>query len=228
MTETPKTSRFARLRKAFISGFMLLAPFFVTCWVFFLLFKTIGGGFRDYLFFFLPSSLREQSSLSVVWNILATCVVVVLITILGFVSRYVLGRYFLGLAERLIQTIPGVNGVYNTVKQMVTTFRAQNRNLFTKAVLVEFPRKGVHTIGLLTSKAQGEAQANVGKELWTIFVPTTPNPTSGYLLLIPKDEIVELDMGVADAMKFIVSGGSVAPLWPSTPSSDGPNRSISS
>ena len=207
MSETPNPFRFAQLRNAFLSGFMLLAPFLVTCWVFFLVFKVIGGGFRDYLFFFLPSSLREQSSLSVVWNILATAIVVVLITVFGYVSRYVLGRYFGGLAERFIQTIPGVNGVYNTVKQMVTTFGTQNRNLYTKVVLVEFPRKGVHTIGFLTSKAQGEAQASVGGELWTVFVPTTPNPTSGYLLLIPKDEIVELEMSVGDGMKVIVSGG---------------------
>jgi hypothetical protein len=104
MSETPNPFRFAQLRNAFLSGFMLLAPFLVTCWVFFLVFKVIGGGFRDYLFFFLPSSLREQSSLSVVWNILATAIVVVLITVFGYVSRYVLGRYFGGLAARKTET----------------------------------------------------------------------------------------------------------------------------
>jgi uncharacterized membrane protein len=139
----------------------------------------------------------------------------VLVTLLGYVSRYVLGKYFGGLAERFIQTIPGVSGVYNTVKQIVATFGTQNRNLFNKVVLVEFPRKGAYTIGFLTSKTQSEAQARVGQELWSVFVPTTPNPTGGYLLLIPKDEIIELEMSVGDGMKLVFSGGAVTPPWPS-------------
>jgi uncharacterized membrane protein len=210
-----KPSRFTLLRKAFISGFMLLAPFFVTAWVFLWLFEMIGGEFRDFLLFFLPASLRANPNLSVVWNIFATLIVVALVTLLGHLSRHMFGRYFSALAERLIQTIPGVSGVYNTVKQIVTTFGAQNRNLFNKVVLLEFPRKGVHTIGFLTSKVQGEAQTRLGRELWTVYVPTTPNPTSGYILLIPKDEIIELDMSVSDGMKLVISGGVVVPPWPS-------------
>lgn len=213
MSDPLTPSRFARLRNAFLSGFLLLAPLFVTCWVFLLLFENIGGFFRPVLLPFVPEQLREYA---IVWNILATAIVIVLITLLGYISRYVLGKYFGGLAERFIQTIPGVSGVYNTVKQIVATFGTQNRNLFSKVVLVEFPRKGAHTIGFLTSKAQGEAQARVGKELWTVFVPTTPNPTGGYLLLIPKDEIIELDMNVGDGMKLVISGGAVIPPWPPT------------
>jgi len=214
MSDLPTSSRFALLRNAFLSGLMLLAPLFITFWVFLLLFEKIGGGFRDYFFFFVPSSLREHPSLAIVWNVLATIIVVTLITLLGYVSRYVLGKYFGGLAERFIQTIPGVSGVYNTVKQIVSTFSTQNRNLFSKVVLVEFPRKGAHTLAFLTSKTQGEAQARVGQELWTVFVPTTPNPTGGYLLLIPKDEIIELEMSVGDGMKLVISGGAVVPPWP--------------
>jgi uncharacterized membrane protein len=210
--DLPTPSRFVLLRNAFLSGFMLLAPLFVTCWVFLLLFENVGGFFRPLFVRFVPEQLRD---FDIVWNIIATVIVVVLITLLGYVSRYVLGKYFGGLAERFIQTIPGVNGVYNTVKQLVATFSTQNRSLFSKVVLIEFPRKGAHTIAFLTSKAQGEAQARAGKELWTVFVPTTPNPTGGYLLLIPKDEIIELDMSVGDGMKLVISGGAVVPPWPS-------------
>ncbi len=192
---------------------MLLAPLFVTAWVFLLLFEKIGGGFRPILLPFVPEQLRDYD---IVWNILATIIVVALITLLGYVSRYVLGKYFGGLAERIIQTIPGVNSVYNSVKQIVSTLSTQNRNLFNKVVLIEFPRKGVHTIGFLTNKAQAEAQARVGQELWTVFVPTTPNPTGGYLLLIPKDEIIELEMSVGEGMKLVISGGAVVPPWPTT------------
>jgi len=215
MSDTPTPSRFVQLRNAFLSGFMLLAPLAFTCWVFLLLFENVGGFFRPLLVPFAPERLRNYD---IIWNILATIIVVVLITLLGYISRYVLGKYFGGLAERFIQTIPGVSGVYNTVKQIVATFGTQNRNLFNKVVLVEFPRKGVHTIGFLTSKTQSEAQARVGAELWTVFVPTTPNPTGGYLLLIPKDEIIELEMSVGDGMKLVISGGAVVPHWPSTKS----------
>ena len=212
MSDTPTPSRFVQLRNAFLSGVMLLAPLAFTCWVFLLLFENVGGFFRPLLVRFVPESLRD---FDILWNILATIIVVLLITLLGYVSRYVLGKYFGGLAERFIQTIPGVSGVYNTVKQIVATFSTQNRDLFNKVVLVEFPRKGVHTIGFLTSKTQSEAQARVGQELWTVFVPTTPNPTGGYLLLIPKDEIIELEMSVGDGMKLVISGGAVTPPWPS-------------
>ncbi|MFT3780661.1 MAG: DUF502 domain-containing protein [Nibricoccus sp.] len=213
MSDSPNPSRFTRLRNAFLSGFMLLAPLFVTCWVFVLLFENIGGFFRPLLQQFVPEELRK---LDIIWNILATLIVVIAITLLGYLSRYVLGKYFGGLAERFIQTIPGVSGVYNTVKQLVATFSSQNRNLFSKVVLVEFPRKGAHTIAFLTSKTQGEAQARAGKELWTVFVPTTPNPTGGYMLLLPKEEIIELDMSVGDGMKLVISGGAVVPPWPVT------------
>jgi len=211
MSDTPKPSRFILLRNAFLSGFMLLAPLFVTCWVFLFLFENIGGFFRPLMVRFVPEQLRD---FDILWNILATIIVVILVTLLGYISRYVLGKYFGGLAERFIQTIPGVSGVYNTVKQLVATFSTQNRSLFSKVVMVEFPRRGAYTIGFLTSKTQSEAQARVGQELWTVFVPTTPNPTGGYLLLIPKDEIVELEMSVGDGMKLVISGGAVVPPWP--------------
>lgn len=207
----PPPSRLAQLRNAFLSGLMLLAPLFVTCWVLALLFENIGGIFTPMLQRFVPEQFREYD---ILWNILSTVIAFVLITLLGYLSRYVLGKYFGGLAERFIQTIPGVSGVYNTVKQIVSTFSSQNRNLFSKVVQVEFPRPGMYAIGFLTNKAQGEIQTRTGKELWTVFVPTTPNPTSGFLVLLPKEEVVELDMSVGDGMKFVISGGSVVPPWP--------------
>lgn len=215
--DIPPPSKFTQLRNAFLSGFMLLAPLFVTCWVFLLLFEKIGGIFRPMLQSFVPEHFRDYD---ILWNILATVLAIIAITLLGYLSRYVLGKYFGGLAERFILTIPGVNTVYNTVKQLVATFGTKNRNLFNKVVLVEFPRKGVHTIGFLTSKVQGEAQARAGKELWSVFVPTTPNPTGGYFMLFPKEEIVELDMSVGDGMKFVISGGAVVPPWAATKKSE--------
>lgn len=212
-SQQPQASVFASLRNAFISGVLMLAPLAITWWVFSALFERVGGSFRDTFFFFVPETLRKHPSLDLVFNILATLIVVILLTALGYVSRYVLGRYFGSLAERFIQRVPGVGNVYNTVKQIVSTFSSQHRQLFSKVVLVEFPRPGVYSIGFLTNKTQGEIQAKAGIELWTVFIPTSPNPTSGFLLLLPKAQITELDMSVGDGMKMIISGGAVVPSW---------------
>lgn len=207
-------TRLASLRNAFITGLLLLAPIAVTWLVFSWLVEKVGGGFRDIFFFYVPETLRNHPSLGVVWDILSTIIVLIVVTALGYVSRLFLGRYFGGVAERFILGIPGIGTVYSTVKQIVDTFSSQNRNLFSKVVLIEFPRAGVHSIAFLTNKTQGEPQAKTKEEVWTLFVPTTPNPTSGFLIMLPRSEITELEMSVGDGMKMVISGGSVVPPWP--------------
>jgi uncharacterized membrane protein len=207
----PPPSLWVQLRNAFISGALLLAPLVVTIWAFTKIIDLIGGTFRPYFFFYLPDAVRDRPSLAILWDVLATLMVIVLVTILGYVSRDVFGRFFVGAAERLMLRIPGVGPVYTTVKQIVDTFGTPNRNMFSKVVLVEFPRPGSWAMGFLTSKTQGEPQLRTGREVWTVFVPTTPNPTSGYLVLLPPSEIVELDLTVGEGMKMIISGGAVVP-----------------
>ena len=206
-------SRLTSVRNAFVTGLLLLAPLAVTWVVFSWLVGQVGGGFRPVFFFFVPEQLLSQPGLDVIWNLLATLVVILLVTLLGYVSRYVFSHFFGQVAERIIQSVPGVSTVYNTVKQIVETFGSQSRSVFSKVVLVEFPRKGVWSIGFLTNKAQGEPQALTTAEVWSVFVPTTPNPTSGFLVLFPKGDIIELDMSVGDGMKMIISGGTVIPPW---------------
>jgi uncharacterized membrane protein len=210
----PSTSRIVAFRNAFLSGALMLAPLIVTIWAFGTIIGLVGGTFRPLYEHSLPQSLQRIPFL---WDLLATAVVILLVTLLGYLSSYVFGKYFLSIGERALQRIPGIGGVYNSVKQIVTTFGTQNRNLFNKVVLVEFPRRGLWTLGFLTNKQQGEAQSVVGTETWTVFVPTTPNPTSGFLLMLPRDDVVELEMSVGDGMKMIISGGAVVPPWPHVP-----------
>ncbi|MDP1581029.1 MAG: DUF502 domain-containing protein [Candidatus Didemnitutus sp.] len=206
-------TRFTSLRNAFLTGLLLLAPIAVTWLVFSWLVDRVGGGFKDIFFFYVPDTLRNHTSLGLLWNLLSTLLVVVLVTFLGYLSRLFLGKFFGGMAERFIASIPGISTVYSTVKQIVETFNTQNRNLFSKVVLVEFPRRGTYAIAFLTSKTRGEPQAKTQSEVWTLFVPTTPNPTSGFLIMVPQSDIVELDMSVGDGMKMVISGGSVVPPW---------------
>jgi uncharacterized membrane protein len=215
MDEPTKTYPFyVTLRNAFFSGVILVAPLWLTLLVFAKITDLVGGTFRPVFQWVVPNSLRNRPSLEMVWDILATLIVIALVTLLGLVSRYVFGKFFFSIGDRFIQSIPGVNTVYNTVKQIVNTFSSQGRHMFSKVVLVEFPRKGCWTIGFLTSTAQGEAQSRTNEEVWTVFVPTTPNPTSGFLLMLPRSSIVELDMAVGDGMKMIISGGAFVPSWP--------------
>lgn len=204
-------SRLVRFRNAFLSGALLLVPLVVTIWAFRTIIDIVGGTFRPLYEHYLPQSLQR---IPLLWDSLATLVVVLLVTALGFLSTYVFGKYFLRVGERAIQRIPGIGVVYNSVKQIVSTFGTQNRNLFNKVVLVEFPRKGIWTLGFLTNKQQGEPQTVAGPETWTVFVPTTPNPTSGFLIMVPRHDIMELEMSVGDGMKMIISGGAVVPAWP--------------
>lgn len=203
-----RESRLIAFRNAFISGLILLAPIAITWMVFSWLVETVGGAFRP---IFFPATLQDHPSLQFLWNVVAMLLVLVLITGLGWLSRYVLAQFFTGIAERFILSIPGINAIYTTVKQVVDTFGSQSRQVFSKVVLVEYPRKEVWTIGFVTNKNQGEPQKALPVETWAVFVPTTPNPTSGFLLLVPKEEVIELDISVGDGMKMIISGGAVQP-----------------
>ena len=204
-------SHVVKLRNAFFSGVLLLAPLWVTIWAFTKIIAVLGGTFRPLYEDYLPLSLQR---IPFFWDLLATIIVLLLITTLGYISHYVFGKFFYGLVERFVQSIPGISAIYNSVKQIVTTFGSGRKTLFNQVVLVQFPRAGCWTIGFLTNKTQGEAQHRTGAEIWTVFVPTTPNPTSGFLLMLPRHEIVELQMSVGDAMKMILSGGAVMPPWP--------------
>ena len=210
-------SRLVTFRNAFISGALLLAPLIVTVWAFAQIIALVGGTVRPLFFDRLPATLRDLPFLS---DVVSTISVVLIVTALGYVSRYVFGKFFVSIGERFMLSIPGVGAVYNTVKQIVDTFGTQNKNLFNQVVLVEFPRPGVWAIGFLTNKTQGEAQAKTAEEVWTVFVPTSPNPTSGFLILFPAREITPLEMSVGEGMKMIISGGAVVPPWPAVKAAD--------
>lgn len=204
-------STLVTFRNAFISGVLLLAPLVVTIWAFITFVDIVGGTFRPFYEDYLPAPLQE---IPFFWDLVATVVVILLVTCLGYLSNYVFGKYFLRIGERAIQRIPGLGSVYNSVKQVVSTFGEQKRDIFSKVVLLEFPRKSVWAIGFLTNTNQGELEAHVPTKMWTVFVPTTPNPTSGFLVMVPRSDLVVLEMSVGEAMKMIISGGAVVPPWP--------------
>jgi uncharacterized membrane protein len=214
----PPPSLPTTFRRAFVTGLLLIAPLVVTVWALLELIGLIGGVFGPWIAAraaeLLPASVAASPAFGLVWDLLGAVIVVLLIALLGWVSRHFLAKYLLAAGDRLMGEIPGVSAVYGTVKQIVATFGEQGRNSFSKVVLVEFPRPGVWAVGFLTNTAPGEPATAAGTELWAVFVPTTPNPTSGFLIFVPRAEVRELEMSVADGMKLIISGGSITPPWP--------------
>jgi uncharacterized membrane protein len=204
-------ARLASLRHAFLSGLFLVAPLVVTVWAFGKIIDLVGGNFRAIFFFYVPDDYLNAPRLVLLWDILGTAIAIILITALGYVSRYVFGKYFLQAAERFLEGIPGVSPVYKTVKEIISTFSTQKRDLFNKVVLVQFPHEGAWSLGFLTSRETGEVGQRLGQDIRAVFIPTTPNPTSGFLIFLPATKVVELDMHVSDGMKMIISGGTVLP-----------------
>ena len=199
------------LRNAFISGLLLLAPVAITIYVIKLLVESIGGPASGILFYAVPEELFDQQVIKAILYVVSTLIVLVATTILGWLSKYFLGKLILRFTERLMTSVPVVRNVYGTVKQIFDTFSAQKKAVFQKVVVVEFPRRGIFAMGFLTREGKGEVVARVGQELYNIFLPTTPNPTSGYLIMVPREDVHILHMSIGDGMKLIVSGGAVVP-----------------
>lgn len=207
---------FARLRKSFFSGLILLAPIGITFFVFNWLVIKVGGNVKEPILrlLLIPENLVSKESLTLVWDTLATIIVLLAITLLGFLSRYFIAKYLISIGERFLNNVPIINTVYTSVKQIVETFSSQNRAVFQKVVLVEFPKEGCRALGFLTGDGKGEVQHKTDDFLQNVFVPTTPNPTSGFLVMMKKEDIQVLDMTVGQGMKLIISGGAVAPPYP--------------
>ncbi len=133
------------------------------------------------------------------------------ITFIGALTTGFLGRWIVHLGERVMNTMPVVRTIYGSSKQILETVVASQSEAFREAVILEYPRKGTYVIGFVTGAAKGEIKDKIKKEIVNVFVPTTPNPTSGFLLLCPKNDLIYLDMAVEDAIKLVVSAGIVTP-----------------
>jgi len=208
---TKTTSLSRRFRNAFLTGLLIFLPLGTTIFVLnFLLdlFKepvtrlvTQLGLSEESFFFGLESIL----------GFVGLVVGVLALTVLGFLSNYVLGKVFISSAEKVLGKVPFINTVYRSVKQIVETFGKENRAVFKSVVLIEYPRKDCYVLGFLTNEASGETVKVIGKPLTNVFVPTTPNPTSGFLLMLPPEDIYPLKMSVGEGMKMLISGGAVIP-----------------
>jgi uncharacterized membrane protein len=142
------------------------------------------------------------------WKVVAILEAVVLTGLLGFLTRYYIGKKLVQLMDYVLLNVPLLGKIYGTVKQVNQAFTSEKKSSFQQVIMVEFPRKGLYSVGFLTAE---QVKTDEGESIISIFVPTTPNPTTGFLLVLPESKVVKLDMSVADGIKYIVSLGAVPP-----------------
>lgn len=202
------------LRNNFVVGFLAILPLALSVYIFLQLVGFVIG-ITDKLLVFLPQQLRE-TEWKPLFRVLAFLISVALVTLLGFVARNVIGESLLGALENLALRVPLLNRIYTAVKEIIEAFGASKKGIFQRVVLVRYPYRDSFAIGFVTSESKGEVQDKTAEQVVNVFVPTTPNPTSGFLLMVPRREMIELDMSVADAIKLVISGGAVVPPSPNS------------
>lgn len=200
-------------RNAFLTGLLAVLPLGITVFILVFLLNSVGAPVSQFILQKFNIPLGNNGLFDFTVNTLSTILVVFLIAILGYLSSYVFGKFFIRSTERVIGILPFIRTLYRTAKQIIGTFSKNRGAIFEKAVLVEFPRKGIYSIGFLTGEAKSELQLKTAETVVSVFVPTTPNPTSGFLLYLPKEEVKILQMTVADALKCIISGGVFTPEY---------------
>ena len=207
-----KTSFATRLRRYLLTGIVVTAPITITIYLTYVFLTFIDG----YVTKIIPREWYEGFYGETAIPGLGLIIAVLFFVIVGWFATNILGRWIIRIYEYVLDRVPVIRTVYGAVKQIFETITASQSSAFREAVMLEYPRKGVWSIGFVTGRTEGEVQDNTQEETINVFVPTTPNPTSGYLLFVPKKELKYLDMTVEEAVKLVVSAGIITPPEPKT------------
>jgi uncharacterized membrane protein len=194
------------MRKYFITGLLILVPLAITAWVLNIIISTM-----DQSLLFVPLKWQPRTLIGFDIPGFGAIITVLIVFVTGLLTNNLVGNYVVRLWERLLNRIPLVNSLYGSVKQVSDTLFSSSGNAFRKAVLVQYPRAGSYTIAFLTGVPGGDVKNHLVGDYVSVYVPTTPNPTSGFFLMMERSQVTELDMSVDAALKYIVSMGVVAP-----------------
>ena len=215
----PQSGLIAGFRNSFLTGLVVIAPVALTIW----LIWSVIGWIDGFVLPFIPNLYHPDNILNtffgqdVAINIRGLGVVVFLLftTLVGWIAKGFLGRSLIRIGENLVRRMPVVRSIYSGVKQIAETVFAQSDRSFEKACLIEYPRKGIWAVGFVSTEAKGEVKykAKSNSDLLSVFVPTTPNPTSGFMLFFPRNDVIELEMSIEDAAKLVISAGLVYPPY---------------
>jgi len=189
------------MKRIFTTGLLAILPLAITIYVFYLIFSFLDnliGDLINAIFDYRVPGIGFAAGL-------------LLILLIGFIASNIIGRRLLGYGDFFLQRLPLARGIYTSAKQIIDAFTVQGKNTFKEVVLLEYPRRDLYVIGFVTGSSKGEIQEKTDEDIINIFVPTTPNPTSGMLILAPRHEVIPLSMTVEEGMKVIVSGGLFSP-----------------
>jgi len=197
------------LRNNFLTGLVVIAPIGMTLW----LIWTITGHIDSWVLPFIPERFTLKPYIGIDLRGVGVIIFLVFAVIVGWMAKGIFGKSLLHWGEDIVGRMPIVRSIYNALKQLAETVFSQADTSFEKVCLIEYPRKGIWAVAFISTTAKGEVSGKIGSDsqLVSVFLPTTPNPTSGFLLFLPEDDIIELDMTVGDAMKLVISAGLVYP-----------------
>ncbi len=209
ISPAPQRGLGARIRTYFLTGIFVTAPVTITLYIAYVFFSAIDDRVRE----ILPQSYTDLLVYkSFTFPGAGVLIAVVSFVVIGWFASNIMGRFLIRVGEYILDRIPVIRNLYSTIKQIFETITATQSQAFREVVMLEYPRKGVWSIGFVTGTSRGEVQERVKDETVNVFLPTTPNPTSGFLLFVPRKELKPLDMSVEEGIKLVVSAGIITPV----------------
>lgn len=203
-----RRSTLAAIRGNFLTGLIIVAPVVITIYLIWAIITFVDNAVVPWL----PEVYNPRTYIDVDIPGFGLFIFIVLTTIVGYFTKNLFGRQLVRIAEGWVDRMPVVRSIYNALKQIVETILSQSSTSFQRACLVEYPRKGIWAIAFVSTSTKGEIPGKAGRQaMVSVFLPTTPNPTSGFLLFVPTEDIIELDMSVEEAAKLVISAGLVTP-----------------
>ncbi len=193
------------VRKIFFTGLIIALPALVTIYILGFTFRAVDSLLGNALEFYTGRTLPGLGFL----------ITIIAIFLIGLIATNVFGNRAIKFIETGFGRLPVIKPVYSAARQIIEAFSARRRSIFQSVVMLEYPRKGIYALAFVTVEGSDEIQHKTEADVITVFLPTTPNPTSGFLLMVPRHELIEMDMTVEEALKLVISGGVVAPKWPS-------------
>lgn len=197
----------AKIRAYFFTGILVTAPVAITLYMAYKFIVWIDRLVNQ----ILPPQYKFDEILPFTIPGIGLVVLVLALILVGMFAAGFLGKFFLRLGEWIVYKVPLISSIYSVLKQIFETFFSTKTQAFSKVVMLEYPRKGIWILGLVSSELRGEVKEKFAEEMLNVFIPTTPNPTSGFLIFVPKKDTIELDMKVEEGIKFVISGGLVEP-----------------
>ncbi len=189
------------LRRYLITGILILAPIGITAYILWKVFISLDN---------LIDPLQERYPIIDIPG-LGLIAVMVFIIVVGFLAGNLIGRRVIGFGEKSLNHIPLIRGIYTTIKEISQVFLSDKRTVFRRVVLIHYPYRGCYALGFITKEEQGYMNNVTGEDLTNVFLPTSPNPTSGYLLMVPQKDIIPVSLSVEEGLKLVISGGAVSP-----------------